>query len=315
MKFFMSGTPRNDQFQAKEDALCTERLFSLHGDYRRAVERWVECVPTDRGERVVPREIMLDSGAFTAWNKGHHTSIDEVLDSYAKFMELADDKFDQIWMINLDVIPGERGRDPTPQELADAVRVSDENFETLSAEFGPVILPVFHQGEPSSRLLEVASQSEYVCVSPRNDVHEAQRVVWAEQSHKLLAGRVRTHGLATTGNKMLAKVPWSSVDSAAWVLHGGYGKLDFFIGDKYVNVFISDDAGKDRYFDQHFNNFAEPIRQEILARIETYGFSLEQVKEYGRVRGIVNMGELLAYARWITSQPTEHTAQGTLFGV
>ena len=47
MRFFMSGTPRNDEHQDKEDGLCTHRLFSLHGEYKRAVLRWVQNAVTE----------------------------------------------------------------------------------------------------------------------------------------------------------------------------------------------------------------------------------------------------------------------------
>ena len=200
-----SGTPRNDAYQTVENRLCTHRLFSMHGDYERAVLRWLEDVKDGvftsadflkkypeqldglvrrdvarRAKQVrikderdwntlhmlekvcdsltgnpYPRCILLDSGAFTAWNKGDEVSVDEVLGKYSRFIEGAGSLFDEIWMINLDKIPGERGRDPTLAELKEAVEVSDRNFEILVKEFGNHVLPVFHQGEATSRLYEV----------------------------------------------------------------------------------------------------------------------------------------------------------------
>ena len=315
MRFFMSGTPRNDEHQDKEDGLCTHRLFSLHGEYKRAVLRWVQNAITEMDRRELPRTLMLDSGAFTAWNKGHTTSVEQVIDSYGEFMDIAKGAFDNVYMINLDVIPGERGRDPTLEELKEAVRVSDINFKILTDRFGPVVLPVYHQGESEERLYQVEEQAEYICVSPRNDLHEAVRVTWSAKAHSLLKEGTRTHGLATTGNKMLLNVPWWSADSAAWVLHGGYGKLDIYIDGKYTNVFLSDDAGKDRYFDQHYNNFADPIKRKIEGVCEHYGFSLEQVKGSGRLRGIVNMGELIKFADHVKETGVNVKVQDTLFGV
>ena len=182
-----------------------------------------------------PKAILLDSGAFTGWNKGEATSVDDVLRKYSSFINMAGDQFDEIWGINLDVIPGERGRDPTPKELDDAVRVSDINFEILVKEFGDIILPVFHQGETPERLDEcvgqVAGKSNYICVSPRNDLAETLRVKWSRDCHGILTDKypdIMTHGLATTGNRMVRTVPWYSGDSAAWVQHGGFGMIDIF---------------------------------------------------------------------------------------
>lgn len=203
-----------------------------------------------------PHTILLDSGAFTAWNKGEVTTVDEVKRKYARFIEEAGDLFDAIWMINLDVIPGERGRSPTEREVKEAVRVSDINFEILTKEFGERILPVFHQGEDNDRLIEVVNQvkgkSNYLCVSPRNDIAETLRVKWSRDVHKLIRDQdpnIMTHGLATTGNKMVRDVPWYSGDSAAWVHHAGFGLVDIFhdenhaFGKKhephYMNYFVS----------------------------------------------------------------------------
>ena len=55
---------------------------------------------------------MLDSGAFSAWNKGRPHGIDRVRASYADFLNTAAQLgvgFDEVWLVNLDVIPGRRG--------------------------------------------------------------------------------------------------------------------------------------------------------------------------------------------------------------
>lgn len=52
---------------------------------------------------------MLDSGAFSAWNAGKTVSLDDVKRAYAAFLNKAEELFDEVWLINLDVIPGERG--------------------------------------------------------------------------------------------------------------------------------------------------------------------------------------------------------------
>lgn len=306
MHLYMSGTPRNDPYQTVENRMNTHRLFSMHGDYEKAVLRWVDDLregildadaylkkyPQHRDHiinrdarrreqqaefgrtfdwdtaevlehvcqtlkgRPYPKAILLDSGAFTAWNKGEVTTVDDVRRKYSAFINKAGDLFDEIWGINLDVIPGEKGRDPTPDELKRAVEVSDINFEILVKEFGDIILPVYHQGEAIERLAECVAQvdgkSNYICVSPRNDLAEGLRVNWSRDAHAELKRKwphIMTHGLATTGNRMVRTVPWYSGDSAAWVQHGGYGMIDIFhdedhsFGRKpephYMNYFVS----------------------------------------------------------------------------
>lgn len=253
---YLKAYPQHRDHIKKRDAnrRIAQRDFGRKVDWDTA-EVLEQVCQTLKG-RPYPKAILLDSGAFTAWNKGKKTTVDDVKHKYSKFIELAGDLFDEIWGINLDVIPGERGRDPTPEELDEAVRVSDINYEILTKEFGNIILPVYHQGESIERLGECVAQvngkHDYICVSPRNDLPEGKRIEWSRDAHARLNEQwphIMTHGLATTGNRMVRTVPWYSGDSAAWVQHGGYGMIDIFhdasmaSGRKkdphYMNYFVS----------------------------------------------------------------------------
>jgi hypothetical protein len=234
--------------------------------------------------RPYPKAILLDSGAFTAWNKGEETTVDDVKRKYSSFIEAAGGLFDEIWGINLDVIPGAKGRDPTPDELKRAVEVSDVNFEILVKEFGNIILPVYHQGEPVERLAECAQQvdgkSNYICVSPRNDLAEGYRVSWSRDAHAELKRswpEIKTHGLATTGNKMVRTVPWFSGDSAAWVQHGGYGMIDIFHDEDH-----SFGRKKDPHYMNYFVSF-ENVGYNLDAQIKTKDGRIIRMLDFGFV--------------------------------
>lgn len=401
---YMSGTPRNDPYQPVENRLCTHRLFSMHGEYEKAVLRWLKDVKsgiftaeayfsknpqhrdhiikrdfarraqqdnfvkhglrdkvdwdtaeviehvcqTTQSAAPYPRHILLDSGAFTAWNKGEVTSVEDVKRKYSRFIELADGLFDEIWMINLDKIPGERGRDPTQADLDEAVRQSDVNFEILTKEFGNWVQPVFHQGELDMRLREnvdqVSSGSGYLCVSPRNDLPEGMRVDWANVTHQKIhayKSGIRTHGLATTGNRMIKDVNWYSGDSAAWVQHGGYGMVDILHIEphslapnrdpRYKNYFLTLDGvtvdtshlteeelaeivsegreipgarmmgGKIGELAKHYDRCSPEDQATIDHRIERFGFSHEIARWDSRVRNLICMGELQAYANFAST--------------
>lgn len=320
MNIYMSGTPRNDKFQITENGLCSHRLFSLHGAYKRACMNWLADVKRTAAEgHPFPKNIMLDSGAFTAWNAGDDTYLDDVFRSYDEFQTLADGLFDEMWMINLDKIPGERGRDPTLQELDEALVISDKNYDKLVERFGERILPVFHQGEPDERMYELAEIAEFICISPRNDVHEKLRKIWAQERHYLLHEKFpghKTHGLATTGNLMIADVPWYTVDSAAWIIHAAFGKVDVFDGHKYSNNFVTYEGGKHKRDPTHIDNVLPAKRERIIAAIESYGFTLEQVQKDVRPRSLVCMGEIDKYVKHAAEQKKTRTicTQQTLFG-
>lgn len=280
---YFSGSPDNDAWQARENGLCEHRLFSLHGNYFPAVMQWVQdlrrgivttsdrlraypalrenlrlldratnadgCLEdtlcTDDTPRI-PRTVMLDSGAYTAWKSGTPATVDDVLRTYTAFIDAAGDLFDEIWMINLDCIPGTFGETPSAHEIAAAQKIGDENLRTLTERFGDRILPVYHQGESMQQLAAcVDTAPDYLCLSPRQGLHESQRLPWCSRIHSILRARwphIRTHGLATTANRMMRDVPWYSVDSAAWRKHAAYGMVDILVDGprpRYTTAFLS----------------------------------------------------------------------------
>lgn len=181
-----------------------------------------------------PRQIMLDSGAFTDWGKGQRSDVEMVIRSYADFLERAAGLFDEVFLINLDVIPGappkkgRSGRNPTDAEKAEAIALSDINFAKIKSEFDEPLLPVFHQGETWDRLREVVEMADgYICLSPDNSLPEKERVNWA-LFHNTAASTmgVKCHGLATTGNRMMRLAGLFSGDSISWRKHSGHGDID-----------------------------------------------------------------------------------------
>jgi hypothetical protein len=337
MHMYPSGVPRCDVYQPLENRLCTHRLFSMYAEGRPAAVKWFRLVRAgifsvadyveaykpknaafrERAERSwrtleendspilradpYPRHIMIDSGAFSAWNKRCEVTLEEVQDAYREIIAEAGDRH-ELWFVNLDKIPGEPGRDPTADEIKRAIEKSDRNYEALTAEFGERILPVFHQSEDDARLHEVVAMARegYICVSPRNDVLEAERIQWARRVHRLLGPDVRTHGLATTGSGMVTRVRLYSGDSAAWVSHALNGKVDVAFpwngGHQYESYFVTDDprvqAGRAHYK----NAIGETAGSRVPETIARYGFTIEDAAEDFRVRCMINMGELTRFA-------------------
>ena len=212
---------------------------------RGVTEKWIPYAEvlrsiSDRLGQHYPRHIMLDSGAFSAWNAKKTVSLDEVKRAYTGFLKNADALFDEIWLINLDVIPGKKGQKPSAEELKIALGESDVNLNALRAEFGDRVLPVFHRDEGKGRFLEVIDQAQgYLCLSPTNEVPEEKRWHWATDARIALSYmdcNVRTHGLATTGNDMIRHGTFYSGDSIAWKDHGNFGVVDLVSDEAMTQI-------------------------------------------------------------------------------
>jgi hypothetical protein len=220
-----------------------------------------------------PVKTLLDSGAFTAWTKGEDVSRDALA---AQFEALAASPHIDLRLINLDRIPGRKGVDPTEAELAQAMEESEENFAWLNERFPGRVLPVYHQGEPQAYLDRLAEESDYICISPRNDLHETLRVDWSQKVHaRLERTGTQTHGLATTGFTMMRSVPWTSVDSAAWIMNTAYGAVFVPKDGKALRTLSISAESNDRKEDgAHLDTLLPADRDVVLSLIEAHAYDL-----------------------------------------
>ena len=279
MNFYFSGieTFKNGSLKDSVISVCDHRLQSCHGAYVRTTMDWM--ARTVSIGAACNQVMMLDSGAFTAWSKGHTMTLQELLPVYSDIAKMYSDKFKDMWFINLDVIPGSRDRKPTPSDIEEALHVSDENFSVLESEFGKRILPVYHQGEELSRLLELEEESQYICISPRQTLSEKVRVAWLDH----ISARARKdrsyHGLATTGARSIIVNDWHSVDSASWVMVGAMGNILLPIKGWVKPLSVSDDSPNLKIQGKHISNLSFIEYEHVSEIIHSHGFTVEELVE------------------------------------
>ena len=306
MNYFFSGIGTfTGELKERLALLCPHRLQSCHGAYIKSAYDWADLAMKNPGHQ----ELMLDSGAFTAWTKGDEVKLDHLLHTYGDLINKYGPYMKAIWLINLDKIPGSPGRTAGPDEIEQAIEISDANYKTLVSTFGDRVLPVFHQNESEQRLEDVVQMAPYVCISPRNDMPERHRVSWSQYVHGLQPG-MKSHGLATTGAQMLTTVPWYSADSAAWVFMGAMGKVGVLMGQKLIAVDISDESPSKHDMGKHFDTMPEAMAETIAERIETHGFTVDDIKTGHGNRMAFNMLEIMS---WMKKLETNVVEQPGLF--
>ena len=281
------------------------RLFSCHGSYFKYAQQTGPLVSTIDDKF----EIMLDSGAFTAWTKGEEVTLDHLIRDYSVLIDEYGYDINKIWLINLDKIPAEPGRDPTPEELDEAIKISDENLHRLQEVFGDRIVPVYHQGESESRLADVCAMAKYICISPRNDLGEVHRRTWSQEVHQKLPEGIRTHGLATTGHPMMTTVPWHSVDSATWIMIAAYGHIYF--NEKLQSISISDDQPNKHEEGKHYINIIDEQKEVLHNLMDEWGFTYDGLRRDFVERAIWNRLMMSRLYRGIG--PVTRPAQTGLF--
>ena len=287
-KLFLSGFLDPKAYRQKIYNLTTCRLLTMHPSFHNQAQQWFRTFTTSRDCRTV--ELMLDSGAFSSWSRGEpDIQVSVLLDKYKRALRVCSPIFKAVWFISLDKIPGAPGRTATPDEIRDAVKISDANHHVLASELGNLVLPVFHQSEDLARLDEVcALNSEYICVSPRNDLHEAARRTWSQRVHARLHG-VKTHGLAATGGEMMLNVPWTSVDSASWVQIAGFGNVLLPDGQSIKNIAVSEQNSDRRRWGKHGDTAGEEASAELNRICDIIELTREELRTAPGARAVFNI--------------------------
>lgn len=316
MKYYFSGINhwKSDDIKRQVVAACPWRLQSCYPKYMASTRQWCEWAAEFEPGKI---ELMFDSGAFTAWNKGEVVKVDELCKYYDELISKYESKLKAVWLISLDVIPGSRGVTAGVDEIEEAVRVSDINFEILQKRYGARVLPVYHQNEPAERLQVVAQQASYICISPRNDLPERGRIAWSVEAHKLLPPSIKTHGLATTGRNMLTRVPWYSADSASWVFCGANGGIMVLADNKFKIISISSMNSKSQQADGHYDTLPVDMQRVIEARVAHHGITIEQLRDpkgYGW-RMIFNAREIVEFCKTIDPATMAPVSEGGLFNL
>jgi len=224
-------------------------------------------------------EIMLDSGAFSAWTRGIPIDIDDyaqfVLDNPGVFSIVA----------NLDVIPGSKGRTPTQVEINKAAQAGWENWKYLEKKLpGTKILHAFHYGESDAWLKKIMGETDYLAIGGiAMGLTTLQRQAWLDD----LMQRVLTdddgrpvrkfHGFGVTSLDILKRYPWFSVDSTSWVLTGRFGGVYIPLGSADHKVVFSEQSPKQSEHGQHFSTY-EPVHKRMIEEyLAEKGFTVEEL--------------------------------------
>lgn len=314
IKYFLSGASGiRASVLPDVAALIDFRLLSMHKAFKGNTKVWCDV---SHHPKCGLREVMLDSGAFTAWTKGEkELSVEELSKVYDDTLRKLSKKIKEVWLINLDVIPGGPGRVPPTEEIQQCLDASDVNFKILRKRFGDRVLPVYHQTEGVARLKQVARMSDYIGLGFRQDFAESDRIRYAEEALAVLApmGK-KAHGLATTGYKMLSRTCFDSVDSATWLYIAAMGGI-MFIDDKGIidSTAISSSSPRQTELRAHYNSLDPSEQALVLSRLKDAGATLEQVQSDLSYRILFNAHQM---REWLRSyKRPQLQLEGSLFPI
>lgn len=244
---------------------------------------------------------MIDSGAFSAWNKGREIDLHSLVDFYNAAQDAYGDVLD-FTFVALDKIPGRQGVARTEQDYVEAADISIRNYEYMLRHVRGYVKPVFHDGDPE-RVLRAFDEAEYLSLSANQDLPYLDREAWVVRTARSLHDR-RMHGLAMTGTRMLRSIRWHSVDSAAWVLWAAMGAVAWMRGNGDLMILPASQESPRRKIDgAHLGTLLPLEREEIREAMRAEGFEEELLRKESVVRARWNMLLFRRACDWAAQQP------------
>jgi hypothetical protein len=207
--------------------------------------------------------LMLDSGAFSAWQQGTKISLGNYIAYLKRHTALIDE------CVCLDAIPGfrpgEKGvRERNLSKIDAAAKESYENQQRMKAE-GLRPIPVFHMDEDYVWLDRYRDDGEtYIGISPSKLAGTGEIRSWLDECFaRLTAGGralVKTHCFGSTAWEIAVNYPWHSLDSTTWLKQPLMGQIIVPNGEDYDAYFITDGKIGER---GHFDDLPEPQQDAI----------------------------------------------------
>jgi len=226
--------------------------------------------------------LMLDSGAFSAWSQKVTIDLDQYITFCLKYARYID------YIINLDVIPAEFGRRPTKAEAEQSAKDGWRNYKYMLSKGIPYekLIPVFHQGEDMKWLTRM-KKIPYIGLSPANDRTTSQKIQWLDECMNYVTDADgypvnKWHGFAVTSLRLMLRYPWYSVDSTSWVITGRNGAVivpQFRNGqyDYLINPFkiaVSNRSPSRKETGWHLSTFPKHTQKVILHYLDEKGFKI-----------------------------------------
>ena len=151
------------------------------------------------------QNVIIDSGAFSVWNKGISIDIDEYLQFCLKQPK-------EWTFINLDIIPK---KNATAKEIESCCQQGYENYIYLKKHLKNV-MPVYHQGEDFKWLHKFIETEDYIGIGFGNDRHEKHRREFLAKVFNITKDNIKLHGLGYSSFEGLTLFPFYSVDSISY---------------------------------------------------------------------------------------------------
>lgn len=235
-------------------------------------------------------QVFLDSGAFSAYTKGINVDID----AYCRYIQE-----------HQDIIAKDEGT--LCASVLDGIGdpLLTWQHQRYMEKQGVQPLPCFHFGEDERYLEWYIQNYDYITLGGMVGHSKRDLIVWLDRIWDRYltngSGRpcIRVHGFGLTSGILVARYPWHSVDSSAWVQSAQNGSIVLLPEGR--NIAVSQQSPSRKVEGQHYATLTEPEKKKIREKLMTHGIDLERLQETYLARWAYNMyaydylGDLWSY--------------------
>ena len=229
-------------------------------------------------EKIKPKKLFIDSGAFSAWTKGKVIDVDE-------YINWINDRADFIDLYGqVDVIPGDRIKGHTQQQVEEAAKATWENYLYMRPKMKNPdgLLYTFHVGEPYHYLKQALEWTDedgkpisYIALGGMVGKPMPVKKAFLDTCFNIIKKssnpNVKTHAFGMTSFDLLESYPITSADSTSWIMTGANGGIMTDIGI----IAVSDQMAK---LPTHYSHLAKPLQEEFEASLSEFGFTLDELR-------------------------------------
>lgn len=234
-------------------------------------------------------QLMIDSGAYSAWIKQEEIDIEQYANFCLKYMDLCS------YFVNLDVIPGRWGnKNPSKKEVERSAMQGYRNYNYMISKGVPKekLIHVFHQGEDFKWLKRMIRRMDYIGLSPANDRTTPEKYIWLDKCMEYVTDDkgvpiIKFHGFGFLSHKLMITFPLYSCDAITWVYASRIGQVIVprFYNGKYdymkepFKVNISTRSPEKRITNGfHYDVFSKQKKKAIEDYIKSKGYAIGESK-------------------------------------
>lgn len=280
----------------------TNKLVSYM--YPEQLESWLKV----SGE--APGNIIIDSGAFSAWNKGSEVNLNQYIEYCKQAIQDAEKLNKKVFIVNLDVIPGKKGETASLNKIRkeDNISVIDqaarEGYRNLlrmkKGGVNNTVIHVFHQGETWEHLERMCEKTDYIGVSPANDMSIQSRKDWMRSVFDYMYHHninVDTHGFAVWMPSVLKEFPFTSCDAATWRILAAWGGIYYPVGG-YSNPDYSQNPHILHVSSKKSIKGMGIVTDQKMRMLEKDGYTYEALQSW-ELRAEINVRYFLGMQKWL----------------